>query len=126
MENIVVESVQEFRDLRDINESQEVNEGLFNTLKGSVDKFLADPRDEKICNQLIAQAFAKQFAQNAKSKEFILKQPLDKKIEILKMAQAKLQDPKIGILKIMKNASGKIVVGGTPIAGGAAKTVVGK
>jgi hypothetical protein len=115
MEKIVVESVQEFRDLRDVNESQEVGKGLFNSLKSSVDKFLTDPKDEKTANQLIATAFAKQFSQNAKSKEFILKQPLDKKIEILKMAQAKLSDPKIGILKMMKNAQGKIVIGGTAV-----------
>jgi hypothetical protein len=118
MEKIVVENVQEFRNFRELNENQEINEGVFNTLKGNIDNFLKDPKDEKMANQIIATAFAKQFAQNSKSKEFILKQPLDKKVEIIKMAQAKLKDPKIGILKIMKNAKGKIVIGGSPVQGG--------
>jgi hypothetical protein len=126
MEKIVVESVQEFRNLRNINENQKVNEGLFTSLKSDIDKFLTNPQEEKKANQLIAQSFAKQFAQNAKAKEFILKQPLDKKIEILKMAQAKLADPKVGILKLMKNAQGKVVVGGTAVKGGATQAISGK
>jgi len=111
MEKIVVESIQEFRNLRDLNE-QKINEGVFTSLKDSIDKFLVDPKDEKIANQLIVKSFAKQFGANQKAKDFILKQPLDKKIAILKMADEKLKDPKIGVLKLLKNKQGKLVIGG--------------
>jgi hypothetical protein len=118
MEKIVVESVQEFRDHRDINENREINEGVFNSLKGNVDTFLKDPKDEKTCNQLITDAFASQFAKKEKTKTFILGLDFDKKIEILKMAQARLQDPKVGVLKLMKNDQGKLIVGGMAVQGG--------
>jgi len=72
MINVVAESMQEFRNLRDINESQEVNEGLFTSLKNEITKFLTDPKDEKKANALLSQAFAKQVAGNVRTKEFIL------------------------------------------------------
>lgn len=125
MTNVVVESVQEFRNLRDINEAQEINEGLFTSLKNEIDTFLKDPKDEKKANALLSQSFAKQFAGNVRTKEFILKFPLDKKIEILKMSTEKLKDSKMGILKLIKNQAGKLVVGGTGVKGGASHVTTG-
>jgi hypothetical protein len=124
MRKLVVESVQEFRNLRALTEEQ-INENIFNSLKGNVDKFLANPQDVDLANKLIVNAFAKQFSGKPKTKEAILKLPLEKKVAILKMVADKMKDPKVGILKLAKNAEGKLVVGGMAVSGGATQSAAG-
>ena len=51
MKKLVVESVQEFRNLRALNE-EKIDEGLFNSLKANIDKFIANPKDENFANKL--------------------------------------------------------------------------
>ena len=128
MKKIVVESIQEFRELRDINE-QQVDEGALDFFKGArslVAQAQKNPENEEFANKALSAAFAKQFGANPKIKDAVLKWDLAKKQELVKMAADKLQDKTIGILKLTKDAEGKLVVAGSKVEGGASTAVSGK
>jgi hypothetical protein len=131
MKNLVAENIQEFRDLlNSLEETKEekVDEGVldfFKSMRALVNQALKDPNNEENVNKALSVAFAKQFGKNPKIKEVILKWDLSKKQELLKLAAEKLQDPKIGYLTLVKNTEGKVVVAGSQLSGGAAKTVTG-
>lgn len=97
-----------------IKDEETLNEGLFTSLKTDIDKFLKEPTDEKKADKLLNTAFAKSF--NAKAtkhlKNEILSLDLESKINLLKQASKRLEDPKISILKPIKKKDGKIVIGG--------------
>lgn len=100
------------------NDTEELNEGLFTSLKTDIDKFLKEPTDEKKANKLMTTMFAQSF--NAKAtkhlKDEILGLSLKEKIGLLKQASTKLQNKKIGVLKPIKKKDGSIVVGGQGIS----------
>lgn len=118
MKKLIAESLNEYLELKD-------GEVLNESLKGNIDAFLKNPKDEKTANNLLAQAFAKQFAAQEKTKKYILSLKLEDKNKILTQCANKLGNSAIGILKIFKNAEGKLVVGGTPVSGGASQAVKG-
>lgn len=98
---------------------EQINEGLFTSLKTDINKFLKDPKDENKANSLLKAAFAKTFNSKATKhlKDEILNMDLEGKIGLLKQAAKKLENPKIGILKPIKKDDGTIVVGGQGIQG---------
>ena len=100
-------------------ETEPVNEGLFTSMKTDIDKFLKNPVKEDEANKLITNAFAKTF--NAKAtaplKDEILALPLQDKINILSQCSKKLEDPKVGVLKIFKTTNG-FQVGAAGVVGG--------
>lgn len=127
MKKIVTESIQEFREVRDLNE-QQVDEGALDFFKGArslVAQAQKNPDNEEYANKALAAAFAKQFGGNPKIKETILKWDLAKKQELIKMAAQRLEDKKIGILTLSKDKEGKLVVLGSQLAGGASHSITG-
>jgi hypothetical protein len=100
-------------------ETEPVNEGLFTSLKTDIDRFLKSPTDEVKADKLLSSAFAQTF--NAKAtaslKTEVLGLPLEDKISILTQCSKKLEDPKVGVLKLIKTANG-FQVGGNPVVGG--------
>ena len=108
-------------------ETEPVNEGLFTSLKTDIANFLKNPKDPKEADKLLGNAFARTF--NAKAtaqlKAEVMALPIEDKINILTQCGQKLSDPKIGILKLIKNKEGKFDVGGAGVVGGASKAVVG-
>ena len=98
---------------------EEVNEGLFTSLKTDITKFLdKTPEDEAKADSLLKTAFAKTFAAKvtAPLKDEVLSLDLDEKVRILKDCKAKLEDKKVGILKLAKDKAGKFIVGGMAAA----------
>jgi hypothetical protein len=118
MKKMIAESLDDFLKVKAGNNLNE-------SLKGSIDIFLKNPKDEKQANVLLGQAFAKQFAAQEKTKKYIFSLKLDDKNKLLSQCAKKLENSAIGILKIFKNAMGKLVVGGTPVSGGASQAVKG-
>jgi hypothetical protein len=100
-------------------------EQLNESLKGSIDKFMQSPTDEKQANALLSQSFAKQFSVQQQTKKYVLSLSFDDKKKLLQQCSQKLADSKIGILKLFKNKEGKLVVGGTPVSGGARQSIKG-
>jgi len=116
---LVAESLQEF---------EKVDEGVLDFFAGArsaVSKALKNPENEKIVNNAIRTAFAKQFGSQPKVKEAILGWDIEKKIQLLKLASKKLEDKKIAFLAITKKADGTLTVVGTQAAGGALSAVTG-
>jgi hypothetical protein len=96
-------------------ETEQINEGLFTSLKTDIDKFLKDPKDEEKADKILRNAFARTF--NAKAtahlKDEVLSLPIEEKINILKECSDKLKNPKIGVLKIHKTKEGwKVIASG--------------
>lgn len=114
MKKLIAESMQEYMDASE----QEINEGLFTSLKTDIDKFLQNPKDEKKANALIHSAFVKQFAQNKAVEAWIQKQPLETRVNLLQQASKKLEDKKIGVLKLFKSPDGTLKVGGVALMAG--------
>jgi len=84
--------------------SEDVNEGLKDLLdprKSKIDKFLDDPKENKI-DSVLRTAFGKAFGANPKLKADVLEQTFDQKIAILNQASERLTDPKVGPLKLFK------------------------
>jgi len=130
MKRIVVESIQEFRELRDINEQQvdQVDEGALDFFKGArslIKQSLAKPEDTGYADKALAAGFARQFGKNPKIKEAIMKWDIGKKIELIKLAAERLKDPKIGSLTLSKDKEGKLVVLGSQLHGGAGHSTTG-
>lgn len=113
MKKLVAESIQEYRG----SDEQDINEGLFTSLKTDIDKFLQNPTDEKKANALIHTAFVKQINQNPALEKYLQKQPLDTRVGILTQASKKLEDKTIGVLKLLKTPDGKLKVGGVQLMG---------
>jgi len=116
---LVAESLQEF---------EKIDEGVLDFFAGArsaVSKALKNPENEKIVNNAIRTAFAKQFGSQPKVKEAILGWDIEKKIQLLKLASKKLEDKKIAFLAITKKADGTLTVVGTQAAGGALSAVTG-
>ena len=125
MEKLVTESLQEYLDIRN---TQDIDESILDFLKSTrqiVAKSLKEPDNEKLLNDALGAAFAKQFGKNPKTKEAILKWDIKKKQDLLKMAAEKLQDKTIGILVLQKDENGKLVVGGQKVSGGANQAIKG-
>lgn len=94
-----------------------VEEGLFDSLKSRIDKYLENPTEGKE-DKILASAFAKSFGASPAVKKDVLGLSHDEKVNILKKASAKLEDKRIGVLKIQKKPSGEYAVGGVPVKGG--------
>lgn len=116
---LVAESLQEY---------EQIDEGIVDFFAGArtaVSRALKNPENEKIVNNAIKTAFAKQFGSQPKVKEAILGWKTEKKIELLKLAAKKLEDKKIAYLAIAKKPDGTLTVVGTQAAGGALSAVTG-
>lgn len=100
------------------NQSEEqLNEGLFTSLKSDIEKYLKNPTDESKADKLLNAAFAKTFNTKvtAHLKDEIMDLSLEEKNTILEQSFNKLKDPKVGVLKIFKQRDGSFAVGGTSI-----------
>ena len=130
MAKIVVESVHEFRNLRTLNEQEELNE-ITNPLdfvkgpRGWVKKALANLKDEKIINNALCTCFAGQCGKSETWKKSLLGLSLDKKIDVINQCAKWLKDSAIGILTL-KNVDGKLVVSGGKPEGGAGEAIKAK
>jgi len=116
---LVAESLQEF---------EQIDEGIVDFFTGArtaVSRALKNPENEKIVNNAVRIAFAKQFGSQPKVKEAILGWKIEKKIELLKLAAKRLEDKKIAFLAIVKKPDGTLTVAGTQAAGGALSAVTG-
>lgn len=107
-------------------ETEPVNEGLFTSLKTDINKFLKNPTDVKVADNILRNAFARTFNATATAwiKDEVLALPIEDKVTILTQAAKKLEDPKVGILKIHKTKNGWEVFG-SGVVGGASKSVAG-
>ncbi len=117
MKKLIAENLNEFLSIEEVKPEEKLDEGLFTSLKQDIDKFLQSPKDEKLANALLSKAFAKQFSQYPKVKEKILSLSFEDKVKVLQQCSKKLEDKTIGILKLVKNAEGKIIVGGFRVQG---------
>ena len=124
MKKIVVENINEFRNNKSLNK-RNLNEGIFDSLKTKITKFLDNPTNDIIARKLLSSTFANEFSTKPKTKELILNLPLEEKIDILQQAVERLNDSKIGILRLLKDPEGNIVVGGVGVRGGASTMTSG-
>ena len=112
MKKLVAESLQEYRGVESVNEEvkeEQLNEGV----KEVVAAAIAAPKDEKKVNGAIAAAFKT----TEQMKNWLLKQPIEKKVQFLTAGAEKLKDPKMGFLKYVKDQQGQWVVGAVPVQG---------
>jgi len=116
VEEEVVEQVEETVVETEVEETEEVNEGMFDGLKVKIDKYLSDPKEGKE-DKMLSKAFTRTFANAPKVKAAVMALPFEEKIDILKRASAKLENDKIGVLKLI-NRAGVWEVGGVPLKAG--------
>ena len=112
-----------FKEWKDAQNGQDINEGAFDFFKGAralvkqamqdiEKKDIDDEKKEKSVDNALKASFAKQFGQYPKIKESVLAWDLEKKKDLLKKAAKVLEDPKIAGTCLRKNADGKIEVYG--------------
>lgn len=85
---------------------------MISGVKTNIKHFLDDPKDEEKANKLLKSAFFATFKKNKKLEKEILDLELNKKVDLLKDALNKLDDPKIDIIKVFKKSDGTYEVGG--------------
>jgi hypothetical protein len=121
---LVAESLQDWKGAK----NGQINEGALDFFKGAralVKQAMKDPKNEEYVDKALKAGFAKQFGNYPKIKEAIISWDLEKKQELVKRAAKVLEDPKIGILTLRKNAEGKLEVLGSQVAGGAGHSTTG-
>ncbi len=114
----------------DIDEAlrYKIDEGVtdfFKSMRAHVKQAMENLDNEKIIDNAIKVAFAKQFSERPGLKKTVLNFSLDIKQDIIKQSSEVLKDSAIGILKLFKDENGKIKVVGYKVAGGAKHSVSG-